>query len=244
VVWVESQAAADGSTTYYCEWDHTLWDLSTTTDDVIVTYVEPDGDWVSNAFQSLNLIMNVNYGHDWVQGAYAPGYTLWLTVTESDSTTEKATAELQTQEIPWWGGRTGFSTDLGDPWNPERPDIQAYDWIYGEMDNGYTSTERMGPITATAPWDPNQGWMPSILPGNVLEWGWGTMWSDSWWRFEIVAQITDTVELGQVMINTVEAQSLGPEDVDPLPGNNSFDLVMAIEEYQVCLPVVFRSYKP
>jgi len=148
-VYVESSAKSDGSVPYYCQWEPDIWD-EVRGQEILVTYVEPnDGDWVTNQFRLPDLLMEVNYGHDWVEGNYEPGHTLWLTVTESNGATEKATATLQTQEIPWWGGRTGFSTNLGDPWDPERPDIQAGDYVYGEMDNGYTSTVRMGLITGT-----------------------------------------------------------------------------------------------
>jgi uncharacterized repeat protein (TIGR01451 family) len=112
-----------------------------------------------------------------VEGDYEPGYTLWLTVTESDSTTEKGTATLETQEIPWWGGRTGFSTNLGDPWDPERPDIQAGDYVYGEMDNGYTSTVRMGLITGTLDLEAD------TIAGKIYaDWFTGTLdgWCNVW----------------------------------------------------------------
>ncbi|MEJ2098305.1 MAG: hypothetical protein P8Y38_14615, partial [Deltaproteobacteria bacterium] len=72
-----------------------------------------------------------------------------LTVTESNTSTVKATAELQTQEIPWWGGQSGFSTNLDDPWVPSQPDMQAGDYVFGRLDNGYTSTVRLGLITGT-----------------------------------------------------------------------------------------------
>ena len=98
-------------------------------------------------FQTPDLILRVNYGHDWVEGNYEAGHTLWLTVTEANGITIKATAVLTTGTIPWWGGRSGFSTDLGEPWIPQRPDIVPGDWVYGALDNGYTSTARVGTIT-------------------------------------------------------------------------------------------------
>jgi uncharacterized repeat protein (TIGR01451 family) len=77
-------------------------------------------------------------------------------------------------------------------------------------------------VTATTPWDPNQSWTPNILPGNVLEWGFGTMWADNWWRFDLVVQITDTVQGGDVVTNVVEAYGDSPDDVDPVLSNNVF----------------------
>ena len=49
----------------------------------------------------------------------------------------------------------------------------------------------------------------------------------SWWVFDIVALITDTVESGDVITNTITAIANG-EKVDPLPGNESFDLPLTI----------------
>ena len=118
-------------------------------------YLEPDGDMVSVPIkpQYTDLVVNVNYGHDWVEGNYDPGYTVWLTVTESDGGTVKATVELETQVIPWWwGGQTGFSTSLeGVAWNPSQPDIQEGDWVYGLVDRepGYASRTRVGIISGT-----------------------------------------------------------------------------------------------
>jgi uncharacterized repeat protein (TIGR01451 family) len=93
------------------------------------------------------LVLQVNYGHDWIEGNYEAGHTLWLTVTDGLGAV-KATAELQTQQIPWWSpGQTGFSTNLDDPWSPTRPDILAGDWVYGRVDNGRTAEVHLGEIT-------------------------------------------------------------------------------------------------
>ena len=85
-------------------------------------------------------------------------------------------------------------------------------------------------ITATAPWDPNQSWTPNSLPGNVFEWAAGTMWSDSTWYFEIVAQITDTATAGDVLTNTIEIQGQSPTDVEPYYDNNTFELPVTIAD--------------
>jgi uncharacterized repeat protein (TIGR01451 family) len=146
-----STAAPDGSVPYLCQWDPgTEWDVLQG-HQIAVMYIEPDGDRVFNVFEDprLDLMMRVNYGHDWVEGNYWAGHTLWITVTESFTPNVKATAELTTGVIPWWGGgQTGFSTNLGDPWVPGRPDIQPDDRVFGTLDNGYSSTVRIGTITA------------------------------------------------------------------------------------------------
>ena len=85
-------------------------------------------------YLTADLLMNVNYDHDWIEGNYPPGYEVDLTVTESDGVTVKATTTLTTFEIPWWGGQTGFSTNVdGVVWDPARPDIQPGDWVFGEV---------------------------------------------------------------------------------------------------------------
>jgi len=105
-------------------------------------------------FFTLDLYLNVNYDHDWIEGNYPAGYDVTLTVTESDGTTPKASTTINTSEIPWWGGGTGFSTNYGDVvWDPERPDIQPGDWVYGEVMVDETTTYyaqvHLGTITGT-----------------------------------------------------------------------------------------------
>jgi uncharacterized repeat protein (TIGR01451 family) len=90
-------------------------------------------------FRSLDLILNINYSHDWIEGGYAPGYDVKLSVLESDNSTLKATATITTGEIQGWNGGTGFSTNYQDPnhpwaWDLEHPNIQPYDWVLGEVD--------------------------------------------------------------------------------------------------------------
>jgi len=95
-------------------------------------------------WRSADLTLNINYGHDWVEGLYELGHTVWITVTESDGNTVKGTAELSTEFIPDWD-RTGFSTDWGG-WSSDRPDIVPGDWVLAQMDNGYTSTVQVGMV--------------------------------------------------------------------------------------------------
>lgn len=97
-------------------------------------------------YRSPDLIMSANYAHDWVQGRYDVGHTVWITVTESDGVSEKAHAQVTTYNIPWWNGDSGFEPQQED-WIPSQPDIQEGDWVYGLLDNGYTSTLRIGAIS-------------------------------------------------------------------------------------------------
>ncbi|MFC2037538.1 hypothetical protein ACFLYD_06190 [Chloroflexota bacterium] len=100
-------------------------------------------------FQSPDLFLEVFYDDDVVQGAYEVGHTVWITVTESANPLDppKATAKLTTQGIPWWGGEPGFHTELEDAWDPGPPDIVPGNWVFGRVDNGYSSALKVGEIT-------------------------------------------------------------------------------------------------
>jgi hypothetical protein len=113
---------------------------------------------------SPTLDLRVNYGHDWVESFYEAGHMVWITVTESDGMTVKATAELVTEPKDFWDGETGFQTQPED-WDPAPPDIQPYDWVFGWVDNGASAQLQIGDIigridleadsidgTITAPW--------------------------------------------------------------------------------------------
>jgi uncharacterized repeat protein (TIGR01451 family) len=67
-----------------------------------------------------------------------------------------------------------------------------------------------------------------VVDGNTVVWGWGPLWNDSWWQFDIVAAISDTLEGGDVLVNTIEVDSDDPESVDIDEGNNIFDLPVTI----------------
>ena len=100
-------------------------------------------------FEIPELVLEVNYSHDGIEGLYEPGHTVSLEVTDHDFNL-KATAELETQEIPWWEpGQTGFSTHLGSPWVPSMPDIVPGDWVYVEIDNGQEAEVQIGEIDGT-----------------------------------------------------------------------------------------------
>ena len=95
-------------------------------------------------WRSPDLFLDINYGHDWVQGAYEAGHTVWITVTESDGDAVKGVAVLTTGMIPGWE-TSGFSTDW-DGWLGDRPDIIPGDWVFGRVDNGFTGEVRVGTI--------------------------------------------------------------------------------------------------
>lgn len=143
--------AADGGA-FVCDFGGEGYDLVRGTPGV-VWYDEPDGDSVYIDIEAPGLYMQVNYGQDKVEGNYEVGHTVWLTVTESDGSTVKATAELKTQEISWWGDRPGFSSDWDDTWLPARPDIEPGDYMYGPVDDGNASSMRVGAITGNLDMD-------------------------------------------------------------------------------------------
>ncbi len=123
-------------------------------------------------FRTADLVFTVNYSHDWVEGSYEAGHTVWLTVTDSLGAI-RATAELTTGVIPWWGGQTGFATHLGDPWHPQRPDIEVGDWVHGTTETGYTTTVRIGEITGYLDLDNDRitgtvhaSWFEGLLNGQ------------------------------------------------------------------------------
>ena len=142
--------------------------------DTIIDYADVT---IRRRFQSPDLIMNVNYGDDWVEGNYDPGYTIWITATESDGTTIKDTAVLTTGEIPWWGGQTGYSTSWQGWTSGEVPDLLPGDWIYGRVDNGYTSTVHIGAINGdldivsdTVSGNIDANWFTEMLDGRCSVW--------------------------------------------------------------------------
>ena len=93
-----------------------------------------------------SLLIRANYAHDWVEGNYESGHTVWVTVTDLTGNL-KATASGVTAEIPWWGGQTGFSTGYNLDWSPVQPDMQTGDWAYAALDNGQTTYVQLGEIT-------------------------------------------------------------------------------------------------
>ena len=98
--------------------------------------------------------MEVYYGtRDGVGGIYAPGQTIWISVTNSlgDNT---ATAQVSsTPDCGWWGqffmptwaGEDGRCCD----WTPDEPDILPGDWVYFQSDDGYENQVQAGEIYGT-----------------------------------------------------------------------------------------------
>lgn len=144
-----STAGPDGEPPYACQWDPlTEWDVQPG-QEIAVMYLEPDGDRVINAFQEPKLNIRTNIGHDWVEGNFEAGHTMWITLTNSLGEV-KATASGVTGPIEWWGGQSGFSTNANVPWQGPQPNIESGDWVYARMDNGLYAESSLGIIDSSA----------------------------------------------------------------------------------------------
>ena len=99
-------------------------------------------------------------------------------------------------------------------------------------------------VTATAPWNPAEEWLPDEIVGNSHSWGFGPLHPQSWGTFQIVAEVSEDAEADTIIVNTVQVHSNSLNDVDPLPGNNSFDLELTVlpGDYYIYLPLVLRNY--
>lgn len=163
-------------------------------DNVVLSFISatarhralPDGE-----SSPYDLFLDVNYDHDWIEGAYPAGHDVTLVVTESDGTTVKASTTITTAGIPWWSGETGFATNMeAVVWDPEgHPDIQPGDWVFADVtveETNYHAEVQLGAIsgsleaesdkftgTLSAPW----------LPQDELVWvqchPWGAPWGTS-----------------------------------------------------------------
>ena len=126
--------------------------------------------------RNLDLVLNVNYGHDWVEGSYEPGQVVTITVSDHAGT-QKGIAILDTGLAPSFGGSTGFSTNW-QGWLGTPPDIVEGDWVYGVAGNGRTASVRIGAITGIIDVgaDGIEGivdasWIDGLVPVQCDPWG-------------------------------------------------------------------------
>jgi hypothetical protein len=124
------------------------------------------------------LTVSINLSHDWVLGEYAPGHTIWVTVTNATGII-KATVEVTTMaDVPDWGG-VGFATWVGGPWQPEQPDLAPNDWVHVASDDGAAASAQIGEITGAVDADADSVTgavdVPWLLPGplDIFCRGWG-----------------------------------------------------------------------
>ncbi|MBN2002338.1 MAG: DUF11 domain-containing protein [Anaerolineae bacterium] len=126
--------------------------------------------------RSYDIVMEVNYGHDWIEGEYESGHTLAITVTDSGGAL-KGTALLETGAVPWWDDRTGFATNWQGWASGEQPDIAPGDRVSATMDNGKTASVRVGAITGMVDADANTvsgvvnvPWLSGLLNARCSVW--------------------------------------------------------------------------
>ena len=125
-------------------------------------------------FRDMSLLLQVNYDHDWIQGEYEAGHTVWLTVTKPG---QVYTTTLSTEYIPDWD-RSGFQGDWGE-WQPERPNLEPGDVVSASISTGYTATLEIGTITGWVDVDNDSiegtvqaGWLPTeIVDVECHSWG-------------------------------------------------------------------------
>ncbi len=96
-------------------------------------------------WQAPDLVLDVNYGHDWVETTYEAGHGITIQVLDAGMTLV-ATNTGTTGLVPWWGGQTGYATDMGT-WDPGRPDIVPGFYVHAVLDGtGEESWVRVGEI--------------------------------------------------------------------------------------------------
>jgi regulation of enolase protein 1 (concanavalin A-like superfamily) len=141
-----------------------------------------EGDWFNYVCTFTEappkMDLRVNYGHDWVESFYEAGHTVSIQVTDSEGNV-KATAEVFTEPKDFWGGETGFQTTL-ENWSPAPPDLQPYDWVYAEVDNGATAQVQLGDIRGEVRFDLDSvtgtidaSWLTDAVSVECLDWGSG-----------------------------------------------------------------------
>jgi large repetitive protein len=230
---VEIADTLPADTTFSGNWWHWFWqgiDFNQVGDQLIWTISQLDPTWSSGLRYQVDLDGDIvgQEGLCFTNAAAAPiagdvypdnNYDQVTACTGPDVYVEKWLSGGE----PKLGDIVTFTVEFGNkdrwPWNG---DDQYGSHITDTLPAGMTF------ITATAPWNPDDRWQPESVDGNTIVWGWGPMWADSWWRFDIVAQITGPVEDGDVLVNTVEAYGDSPNDVEPDYDNNVFDLPVTI----------------
>jgi len=139
----------DGNSQFTCDWTEE-WDVQPG-QEISVSYFDPGGHWVLSVPVAYTdeLILRVHSDHEWIEGTYEAGHEIFLRVLGSLGD-EKAHITLTSGFIDGWGSMTGFSTNMeGANWQPNHPDIQPGDTIYGEVDDGtFTAQVTIGTITA------------------------------------------------------------------------------------------------
>jgi len=96
-------------------------------------------------------------------------------------------------------------------------------------------------VEAIAYWDPANPWEPESVNGQEVSWGWGTMWSEQTWTFDLVVQIDEGVPIGTELLNVIDAWGDSPTDIDINPVNNHFEYRFSTILYRLLLPLAQRT---
>jgi uncharacterized repeat protein (TIGR01451 family) len=107
----------------------------------------------------------------------------------------------------------------------------ANQWPWnGDMNYGSHITETLpaGMTFVEATWINGDVWEPELVDGNTVVWGAWTMWSSSSYEFNLTVQLDESVQGGDVLVNTIEAYGDSPTDIDPYLANNLFELPVTV----------------
>jgi hypothetical protein len=96
-------------------------------------------------------------------------------------------------------------------------------------------------VKAIGYWDPANPWEPENPDGQELVWGWGTMWSEQTWTFDLVVQIDNGILPGTELLNTIEAWGDSPTDIDIDPTNNIFEYPLYTLMHRILLPFMLKN---
>jgi uncharacterized repeat protein (TIGR01451 family) len=120
-------------------------------------------------FADLEPQIRVNYAHEWIEGDYEAGHTLWITLTNATGDV-KATASGTTGSLDMWGGWEGWSTNVNVPWIGGQPDIQPGDYVSVKVANGRSGEVHIAGITG------NLDVSADTISGNLIgDWLTGTV---------------------------------------------------------------------
>jgi uncharacterized repeat protein (TIGR01451 family) len=139
--------------------------------------------------------------------------------------------------VPLPGEILTFTIEFGNlnqpPWDGD-PSVGSH--ITDTLPEGMTF------ITATTPGNATQFWGPESQDGNIIRWGWGSMWGNNLWRFDIIVQLAEDLKDGDVLSNFIEVYGDNPDDFDFDWSNNfsEYDITIDIPTVQFFLPMVYK----
>jgi hypothetical protein len=89
-------------------------------------------------------------------------------------------------------------------------------------------------------WNPTSTWDPESINGQVIIWGWGTMWADQTWTFDLVVQIDKDVPPATELLNVIDAWGDSSNDIDINSANNHFEYMLYTLVNRLLLPFAMR----